>query len=97
VVKPCNPKRSPPFTETRQPDRAAGPIHALQTLYRWPLKRWQCPLPSLAVASALLFRGLEGWPLYRDLRPGGRRCLRYGTLLKRRARRSLIVVSIRLV
>jgi hypothetical protein len=44
----------------------------------------QCPPPSLTAASALLFRGLEGWPLYRDLRaPGGRRCPRHGTLLKR--------------
>jgi hypothetical protein len=25
VLKPCNPKRSSPFTETRQPGRAAGP------------------------------------------------------------------------
>jgi hypothetical protein len=36
-------------------------------LHRWPLELRRCPPPSLAVASTLMFRGLEGWPLYRDI------------------------------
>jgi hypothetical protein len=32
VLRPCNPNRSCPFTETRQPGRAAGPMPSLTLL-----------------------------------------------------------------
>jgi hypothetical protein len=82
VVKPCNPKRSFPFTETRQPDRAAGPMHSKPFIggryssfdvpqRPWPsLRRYCCPgHRRVAIISG----------------PTGSRrcCLRYGTLLKR--------------
>jgi hypothetical protein len=68
VLKPCNPKRSFSFTETRQPGRAAGPMHALLNPLSMAVIASSMSPPSLAVAaSALLSQGLEGWPLYRDL------------------------------
>jgi hypothetical protein len=83
VVRPCSRKQSPSFTETRQPGRAAGPMPYKPFIYQRPLKLCRCPPSSLVVASALLFRGLEGSPLFISGPTGGRRCLRYGTLLKR--------------
>jgi hypothetical protein len=60
-------------------------------IYRGPLKPRRCPPPSLTTASALLFRGPEGWPLFISGPTGGCRCLCCGTLLKRgpRVRSSL--------
>jgi hypothetical protein len=63
-LKPCNPKRSFPFTETRQPGRAAGPMPSkpfIDGRYSfcfdvprrpWPSLRRYCPR-SLAGAIYL--------------------------------------------
>jgi hypothetical protein len=82
VLKPCNPKRSSPFTETRQPGRAAGPM-PFRTL----------PLSMAVIASSMSptvpgrrFGATAPGPRTVAIISGpmgGRRCLRYGTLLKR--------------
>ena len=88
MVKPCNPKRSFPFTETRQPGRAASGSHVpcLTNPLSMAVKALSMSPPSLTAirtaASALLFQGLGGWPIPGPT--GGRRCTHaYGTLLKR--------------
>jgi hypothetical protein len=55
------------------------------------------PAVSLTAASTLLFRGLEGRPLYRDLRGAADAMSPLRRPAKAKAPRSLIAVSVRLV
>jgi hypothetical protein len=94
VVKPCNPKRSLPFTETRQPGRAAGPmpykpfINGRLSFTDVPRRPWSslrryCPGASKGHHYIGTYRRPPMYPL------------RYPAKLG--APRSLIVVSIQLV
>jgi hypothetical protein len=90
VVKPCNPKRSFLFTETRHP-MPSWPFsgaHAFKTLYRWPLKLRRWPPPSLSPFDRRVDAAVPGPRRVAIISgpTGSRRCHRYGTLLKRRFR-----------
>jgi hypothetical protein len=89
-----------PATPTAQlgPMPSKQALYPLSTAFKASSIDGACR-PWLAVALALLLRGLEGWPLYRDLLGAGGAPAAPAAVpaAKTMAPRSLIVVLVRLV